>query len=133
MVYTSAAKGFRPGGLVPSVPSAQCSTQLPPGVTADQTRQFRSDSLWNYELGTKTSWFDRRLTVDAASRAARSAASRSGRRDAYPSLARQKSKKLSVQCPEDISRIVLYVKARVAKDFGFQVIRHDDQHSHMLN
>ncbi len=66
MLYTTAAKGFRPGGLVPSVPEALCGTQLPPGVTVDQTRAFKSDSLWNYELGLKSSWFDNRLTVDAA-------------------------------------------------------------------
>ena len=66
MVYTTAAKGFRPGGLVPSVPAALCASQLPTGVSIDQTRQFKSDSLWNYELGLKSSWFDHRLTLDAA-------------------------------------------------------------------
>ncbi len=66
MVYTTAAKGFRPGGLVPSVPAALCATQLPTGVTVDQTRRFNSDSLWNYELGIKSAWFDHRLTLDAA-------------------------------------------------------------------
>lgn len=66
MTYVTAAKGFRPGGLAPSVPAALCGTQLPPGITADQTRQFRSDSLWNYEIGEKSSWLDNRLTVDAA-------------------------------------------------------------------
>jgi iron complex outermembrane recepter protein len=65
MLYTLAAKGFRPGGLVPSVPAALCAPELPTGVTVGETRQFQSDSLWNYELGTKNSWFDHRVTVNA--------------------------------------------------------------------
>ena len=65
MIYAVAAKGFRPGGLVPSVPSAICGGQLPPGVSFSQTRQFASDSLWNYELGSKNTWLDHRLTVNA--------------------------------------------------------------------
>jgi iron complex outermembrane recepter protein len=66
MVYTMIAKGFRPGGLVPSVPAATCGTELPPGVTVDETRAFKSDSLWNYEVGAKTDWVDKRLTLNVA-------------------------------------------------------------------
>jgi iron complex outermembrane receptor protein len=75
MVYVNVAKGFRPGGLVPIVPPGQTGTatdcvaalkQADPNITIAQTREFKSDSLWNYELGTKTSWLDHRLTVDAA-------------------------------------------------------------------
>ena len=75
MIYVNAAKGFRPGGLVPSVPagtpgtSNDCTAALKaidPNITIASTRTFRSDSLWSYELGTKTSWFDHRLTFDAA-------------------------------------------------------------------
>jgi outer membrane receptor protein involved in Fe transport len=75
MIYVNAAKGFRPGGLVPSVPAGtpgsanDCVAALKavdPNITIADTRKFRSDSLWSYELGTKTSWFDHRLTFDAA-------------------------------------------------------------------
>jgi outer membrane receptor protein involved in Fe transport len=68
MVYASAAKGFRPGGVVPSVPVAfGCGESLAAlGVTLQEARRYSSDSLWSYEIGEKTSWLDRRLTVNAS-------------------------------------------------------------------
>jgi outer membrane receptor protein involved in Fe transport len=75
MVYVNTAKGFRPGGLVPIVPAGTPGTgtdcvaalhKVDPNVALGQTRSFQSDSLWNYEVGTKTAWFDHRLTLDAA-------------------------------------------------------------------
>ncbi len=75
MIYANVAKGFRPGGLVPIVPQGSAGTatdcvaalqKTDPNITLAQTRSYKSDSLWNYELGTKTAWLDHRLTVDAA-------------------------------------------------------------------
>ena len=75
MVYANVAKGYRPGGIVPIVPSGEAGTAtdctaalkaVDPNINISQTRTYQSDSLWNYELGTKTAWLDRRLTVDAA-------------------------------------------------------------------
>ena len=75
MVYALASKGFRPGGLVPVVPAGEPGTgtdcvaalkAVDPNITLAQTRSFNSDSLWNYEIGTKTSWLDHKVTFDAA-------------------------------------------------------------------
>jgi outer membrane receptor protein involved in Fe transport len=75
MIYATAAKGFRPGGLVPIVPAGDPGTATDcvaalkatdPNITLAQTRSYNSDSLWNYEIGTKTDWLDRRVTVNAA-------------------------------------------------------------------
>jgi iron complex outermembrane receptor protein len=69
MVYASASKGFRPGGIVPTVPSADvlgCPASLAGlGLTTEDTHRYKSDRLWNYELGTKTAWLDNRLIVNA--------------------------------------------------------------------
>lgn len=52
-LYALASQGFRLGGT-----NQAATIAVPPG--------YNSDSLWNYEAGVKSSWFDRRLTVNAA-------------------------------------------------------------------
>jgi iron complex outermembrane recepter protein len=52
MLYLEAAQGFRPGGVNQVI-----------GLAAALT-PYASDSLWNYEAGFKTSWFDRRLHLN---------------------------------------------------------------------
>jgi iron complex outermembrane receptor protein len=74
LVYALAARGFRPGGLVPSIPGNSvsdplgCFAQLSAlGYTsAAQTKSYKSDRLWDYEVGTKTSWAGDRLTVNGS-------------------------------------------------------------------
>jgi outer membrane receptor protein involved in Fe transport len=66
MLYASAAKGFRIGG-VNSFSDTLCAADLAAlNLTAAQVKTYASDSLWNYEVGVKTSWLDHRLTVDGA-------------------------------------------------------------------
>ena len=55
MGYAVVADGMRPGGANQNLPDV-----------ADNLRSYRSDSLWNYEAGVKSSWFDHRLFVNAA-------------------------------------------------------------------
>ena len=56
MIYGLVSQGFRPGGA-----NDVDSYQLCSGATDT----YESDSLWNYEIGTRTTWLDSRLTVNA--------------------------------------------------------------------
>lgn len=56
MVYGSISQGFRIGGG-----NLANVTPLPP-----QDRTYQPDSLWNYEVGAKTAWFDRHLIVNSS-------------------------------------------------------------------
>ncbi|MFO0447825.1 MAG: TonB-dependent receptor, partial [Pseudomonadota bacterium] len=56
-IYAQAAKGFRVGQV--NVPIVTLPGEVVPAF-------FESDSLWNYEIGAKTFWLDRRLQVNAA-------------------------------------------------------------------
>jgi outer membrane receptor protein involved in Fe transport len=56
MAYALIDKGFRFGG--PNLFTASPGASVP--------SQFRSDSLVNYEIGTRTTWLDQRLQLDAS-------------------------------------------------------------------
>jgi len=66
MVYAQAAKGFRLGGTNEPVPATTCAADLAARGLSAAPDSFKSDSLWNYEVGAKTSWFDRALTVNVS-------------------------------------------------------------------
>jgi iron complex outermembrane recepter protein len=56
MLYGSISQGFRIGGG-----NLANVTPLPP-----EDRTYQPDSLWNYEVGAKTAWFDRHLIVNSS-------------------------------------------------------------------
>ena len=71
LLYASAAKGFREGGnniALPAGPApAGCDTDLQNlGVTAASIAAFKSDNLWDYEAGFKSSFAERRITLNGA-------------------------------------------------------------------
>ncbi len=74
LVYATAAKGFRPGGgtgPVPTQGATSCEAQLQVeydshGAFVAGPVQFKSDTIWSYELGEKWRSSDNRFTVNAA-------------------------------------------------------------------
>jgi outer membrane receptor protein involved in Fe transport len=70
MVYTTAAKGFRPGGGNAVYPvtgpywSAVFAPYNFPGGKWPLT--YQPDSVWSYEVGEKARFLDRRLTINAS-------------------------------------------------------------------
>jgi iron complex outermembrane recepter protein len=65
LTYATVAKGFREGGVLNALPSI-CDGDLAHLGLASSPTSYKPDSLWNYELGAKTAWLDRRLTVNGA-------------------------------------------------------------------
>jgi iron complex outermembrane receptor protein len=77
MLYATAAKGFRPGGVNQFLPTSltpdtfanfvetvlQSKFNTTGFVASPQT--FQADTVWNYELGEKAQFFDRRMTLNA--------------------------------------------------------------------
>lgn len=56
-VYASASRGFRFGGIQLVGPSP---------AAPDVPTTYESDSLWNYELGLRSDWFEQSLRIDGA-------------------------------------------------------------------
>src|SRR5690606_38984262 len=66
LLYASASKGFRIGGVNPPLGSLLCLSDLQQlGYTASP-RTFNSDNVWNYEVGAKGSAIDRTLTFEVS-------------------------------------------------------------------
>ncbi len=66
LVYASAAKGFRPGGGNPGVPTAFCAADLAQLGISQVPSTYKSDSVWSYEVGAKKGSSDNRLNVQAS-------------------------------------------------------------------
>jgi iron complex outermembrane receptor protein len=58
LLYISAAKGYRIGGVNSPIPTYCGNISAPP--------TFKSDSVWSYEIGAKSMLFDNHLQIDAS-------------------------------------------------------------------
>jgi iron complex outermembrane recepter protein len=65
LTYATAAKGYREGGPVYPFPNTCAADFEALGVSTPPTA-FKPDTIWNYELGSKTEWLDHRLRANAA-------------------------------------------------------------------
>lgn len=61
MVYGTAAQGFRSGGV-----NRNPATDFTTGDLLPDRQGFESDSLWNYEIGSKNTLLDGRLVLNSA-------------------------------------------------------------------
>ena len=67
MLYATASKGYRPGGPNNPAPQSVCGAEVAKlGLDASSLTKYKPDTLWNYELGSKNSWLDRSLQVNAS-------------------------------------------------------------------
>lgn len=68
MLYATAAEGFSLGGVAPEVPdTAACRAGLAQlGVSFPVPTGYDADSIWNYEIGGKSDWFDGRMVLNAS-------------------------------------------------------------------
>jgi iron complex outermembrane recepter protein len=65
LTYTTVAKGYREGGPLYPFPST-CAVDLAALGLSTPPKAYKPDSIWNYEVGAKTEWLERRLTMNGA-------------------------------------------------------------------
>jgi len=61
-LYAQAARGFRLGGINDPINLPLCSPT--DKVVFGSNPNWRDEKTWNYELGAKTQWLDKRLTLN---------------------------------------------------------------------
>lgn len=64
--YAVASQGFRPGGPNGELPDVCAADLAALGLTFDDVRSVSADSVWNYELGGKFRFPERRASLDTA-------------------------------------------------------------------
>jgi len=65
MVYGSVSKGFRPGGAQAPVDPSFCAADLATLGLTQSPRDYDSDSLWSYEVGSKNRLLGGAVLLDA--------------------------------------------------------------------
>jgi len=68
-LYANVAEGYRLGGFVLPIqdtPTSLCTPELATLGLSKPSLTYNPDHLWSYEAGTKTTWFDNRLSVNAS-------------------------------------------------------------------
>jgi outer membrane receptor protein involved in Fe transport len=66
MAYATVGKGFRSGGPTQRPPQSICGDDLANLGLTTAPATFRPDTIWNHELGVKSTWLGGRLTVNGA-------------------------------------------------------------------
>ena len=66
LVYGSATKGFRDGGVNPPLNNAACANDLKALGLTSAPLTYKPDDVWSYELGTKFKTAGGRLQIDAS-------------------------------------------------------------------
>jgi outer membrane receptor protein involved in Fe transport len=66
MTYASYSRGYKSGGFNLDREVVTLVTPTGPNFTADPDTSFRGEFVDSYELGAKTSWFDRSLLLNVA-------------------------------------------------------------------
>ena len=65
-LYATVAKGFRLGGSNVFVPPTTCGPDLAANGITNAPTTYSPDSLWNYELGSKSRFLNNRLSLNAS-------------------------------------------------------------------
>ncbi len=66
LFYVNVAKGFRTGGANAPIAADRCNADLAAAGFSEPPATYDSDSVWNYEVGAKNSFFDRRLQISSS-------------------------------------------------------------------